>query len=168
MRLTKLERLLLSNQLKILESLYPEDADSYSKNRKAIEEGFALEYESIFGNISDELSREACEEVMDILDMYSAINFSYNELVDKSKVGSHAYLKFRGFDGNNELEQLSYTEYLIINSGRWPELKYDQENPDFNSHNRMLDKYKRMLLEWNKCSKRTSLSENEIKCILEA
>lgn len=42
MKLSKLERLILANQFKILEALYPDDAESYENNRKAIEEGTYL------------------------------------------------------------------------------------------------------------------------------
>ena len=44
------ERLLLANQCKILEKLYPSDADHYAARREALERGYTLEYSSVFRN----------------------------------------------------------------------------------------------------------------------
>ena len=54
----KLKRYELINQLLILEKLYPEDADYYSKNRKALENGYELHYSWLTENISDGLSEK--------------------------------------------------------------------------------------------------------------
>ena len=40
----KLKRFELINQLLILEKLYPDEADHYAQNRKALEYGFELHY----------------------------------------------------------------------------------------------------------------------------
>ena len=102
MKLDKKERLILSNQLKILEKLYPEESDYYAQHRKALEEGYALQYKLLFENIYDEMSVEECKEVLSVLDMYRAITFSYQKLADKAELENHHNLKFSGFDGNTE------------------------------------------------------------------
>lgn len=63
MKLTKIERLLLTNQMLILEKLYPEDARYYARHRTALQEGYAIHYKDLFQHIDDdELLEEACRE----------------------------------------------------------------------------------------------------------
>lgn len=81
MKLSKVERLMLVNQYLILEGLYPDEKEFYANNRKAIEEGFELHYSDLFAGISDKtLTEKECREVLDILDMFRAITFSYEKL----------------------------------------------------------------------------------------
>jgi len=54
----KLKRYELINQLLILEKLYPDEANYYSKNRKALEYGFELHYSWLTENLSDGLIPE--------------------------------------------------------------------------------------------------------------
>ena len=166
MKLEKIERLILGNQFRILEKLYPDEADYYSKHRKAIEEGYVLHYEWAFEQLFDELSEEECKEVLDVLDMYRAITSSYEKIKDKHTIDS-PFLKFKGFDGNNESKLMGYTQYFINVLERYEELKYDQPYADFNSHARMMDNYRRMLDEWKRCKDRFNLSNEELQRILE-
>ena len=94
MKLTKQERLILSNQYRILEKLCPEEADAFSKQRIAIEEGYPLEYD--WKHLCDEMSETECEEVIDILSMFSSLVCSTLELKDKSGVELQK-IKFPGF-----------------------------------------------------------------------
>lgn len=168
MELDKKDRLILSNQLKILEKLYPEESDYYARHRKALEEGYALHYNWLFENIYDEMSAEECKEVLDILDMYRAITFSYQKLEDKGELKSHYYLKFSGFDGNNETKQMAYAQYFMIDLDRYKELRYDQPSPDLNSHMQMMPKYRNMLSKWKNCKDKHPLSKDDIELILNA
>lgn len=168
MELSKKERLILSNQLKILEKLYPDEAEYYVQHRKAIEEGYSLHYGWLYENIYDDLSINECKEVLDTLDMYRAITFSYKEIEDKGDLEAHIYFKFSGFDGNNETKQMAYTQYFIIDLDRYQELKYDQPSPDFNSHMPMISQYRKMLNEWNNCKDKYHLAKDDIERILNA
>lgn len=160
----KLKRYELINQLLILEKLYPEDADYYSKNRKALENGYELHYSWLTENISDGLSEKQCGEVLDILDMYRSITFSWQRLHKDIEIPDN--LKFRGFDGNNETELMGYVQYFIIDLGRFDELTYGKEFPYLNSHCQMLDKYQRMLAVWRQYH--FDLTEEQISLIMEA
>lgn len=160
----KLKRYELINQLLILEKLYPEDADYYSRNRKALENGYELHYSWLTENISDGLSEEQCREVLDILDMYRSITFSWQRLNEGKEIPDQ--LKFRGFDGNHETELMGYVQYFIIELGRYEELAYGKEHPYFNSHRRMLDKYRRMLEIWKQYE--FDLTEEQIASVMEA
>ena len=109
MELSLKDRLILSNQYRILEKLYPEEADSLANDRRAIENGYTMNYAWLTGHLLDELSEERCNEVWDILEMHRALNFTYRNLKDKEGIDEKK-LKFRGFDGNEETKQFSYCE----------------------------------------------------------
>ena len=160
----KLKRYELINQLLILEKLYPEEADYYARNRKALENGYELHYSWLTENISDGLSEEECKEVLDILDMYRSITFSWQRLHEGEELPEK--LKFRGFDGNNETALMSYVQYFVIDLERFDELTYGKEHPYFNSHCRMLDKYRRMFSVWKKYD--LDLTEEQIASVMEA
>lgn len=165
MKLTKIERLTLINQFKILEALYEDEADYYKNHRTALEEGFELHYEWIFEYLSEEeMSSEECREVIDILNMYRALNFSYIRLKDKSLIDEDR-LKFDGFDGNNETKQLIYVRYFLRDLNRFEEL-HDKISHDYNSHSRMLPEYREMLDRWSDLNKKTNLTQENIMYII--
>lgn len=167
MDLTLKDRLIISNQLKILEKLYPDEASYYSTQRKAIENGYKLHYDDLVAYFFDEMPEEDSKEVLDILSMYRALTSSYHRLEDKEGINEER-IRFRGFDGNNEASQLVYTGYFIVDLDRFDELKYGQKSPDFNSHAPMLDKYRQMLSVWNGFGNTYELSKEQIVAILRA
>ena len=160
MELTKKERVIISNQLKILEKLYPDEADEYANRRKAIDQGFKIYYIDID---DQELSIEACREVMDILNMYRAIINSYKKIMDKKEL-DYDSIKFSGFDGNNETKQFSFTRYLIHDLGYYQDLL---TSPDLNSHWPIIDRYRRMLEIWKSYPDQESLTKAQIKELLQ-
>lgn len=144
----KIERLNLINQLLILEKLYPDDAEYYARNRKALEQGYVLHYSWLTEHVYDEFPIEESKFVLDVLEMYRSITFSYQRIHRDKQIPSN--LKFIGFDGNNESEHMGYTQYFINELDRFTELKYDDALPYFNSHCPMIGKYKLMLVTWKK------------------
>lgn len=167
MNLTKIERLSLINQMKILEKLYPEEALQFSQNRTALEEGFTLHYDWIFEKLRDEMSGEDCQEVLDILDMYRAITFSLREIDGCDDLEKHHLAKFKGFDGNNEGQRLDYVRYFVVELERYDELKQGKL-PTFNSHTRMLPTYQKMLERWDKVERSFKMSREQIASVLGA
>ena len=167
MKLDKKERLNLIHQFLILEKLYPEEADYYASNRKALEEGYELHYDWIFQNLWDDLSAEECKKVLNILDMYRAINFSSTK-INNERLNGHYWLKFKGFDGNEETEYMAYCRYFIVDLDRFEELRYNQEIPDFNTHFNAMPKYTAMLNRWLSLGKPLELDSQQILDILEA
>jgi len=167
MDLTKQERLIIANQFRILEKLYPEEADYYSQHRKAVEEGYKLHYNWIMESLHDEMPEADCQEVLDVLDMYRALTFSCQKLKKEDAIEADE-IRFPGFDGNSETRQFSYVNYFILDLGRYNELRYGAEYPDFNSHSPQLDKYRRMLSIWETHKEKRELNAKEIKAILEA
>lgn len=162
MKLDVKERLSLSFQLKILEKLYPEEKEYYANHRKAIEDGYELHYSWITEHLSDGLSIEDCSFVLDVLDMYAGLYFSYRELKETTKLNEKS-IKFPGFDGNNETMYMAYTKYFIEDLDRFNEIQ-ETTNGYYNSHTRMIPKYKKMLEMWKAIKKPSTydLTENQI------
>lgn len=158
--LTVKDRMILANQYRILEKVDPDNAESYHRAVKILEQGYELDYESIDGLIDrNTVSVEKCREVYDILDMYLRLGDSYNKLGDKTGIEARD-IQFPGFDGNNEGEYLSYGEFL--HSQR----KYE-ELPMRNSHLPSLDIYRRMLEAFQQF-KNKPLAKADIQTIIAA
>ena len=107
------------HQLRILEKVDSENAESYKKDREIITRGYTIEYEDVFTEIYDEMSVEECRYVYDVLDLYRVLIRSYDELKDKEGL-SPDDVKFQGFDANNESKRWAFAEYLK-KEGRWTE-----------------------------------------------
>lgn len=170
MELTLKERLILMNQYAILEKLDPENAKDYANKYKALDYGFTLNYAWLFENMSEEMSKDECEEVINILNMYRAITFSYFTIHNTKNISDDRY-KFKGFDGNEESKYYSYCNYFIMDLGRFQELTYGYNYPDLNSHSPMLKKYRLMLNIWEgfgEIDRRMNLDAAQIEALLEA
>ena len=158
MKLSRLDRMILSNQYRILEALYPHQADEYSRAREAIESGYTFEYERLIEHIrEDGLSEEECREIREIMKMFSSLKASYNNLEDKSGIDEWR-MTFHGFSGNEETSQMAYAQYLR-KGGSFTEL--GQEN-DFSGHLAALSAYRKMLSEWRNSANRYLLSKDDI------
>jgi uncharacterized protein len=167
MELSKKDRLIIANQLKILEKLYPDEARAYAQHRKAIEDGYSLHYDRLVEHFGEEMTEDDCREVLDILDMYRTITFSSEKIDDKRGI-DEMWVRFRGFDGNNEGSQFSYALYFIVDLERFAELKYGAQYPDLNSHAPTLDKYRRMLRVWRSFENRFDLDKTRLIQVLGA
>ncbi|MEH7480250.1 YfbU family protein [Neobacillus drentensis] len=167
MKLTKLERLNLINQYLILEKLYPEEQETYSTLRTALEKGFEYHYEEAIEWIHDDFPEHNSEFVIDVLDMYSVILLSYSNLEDKGEL-IDSKVNFPGFDGNNETAFLGYARYFIRDLGRFDELKENATFRDFNSHRPMVPKYRRMVSAWKSTNDQYNLTIDDISTILNA
>lgn len=145
MELTKKDRLFLSNQLRILEALYPDEENYFAIRREAIENGYALcfdiDYDYIYEG-EDMMTEEECLEVWDTMEMYASIARARERNPEDTRGLGDA--KFSGYDGNNETKFMSFAEYTVQRLGRFRYLELEQNNY-FNSHMPMRDKYQRML-----------------------
>jgi len=94
---------------------------------------------------------EIVKEVVDILDMWSFIEHSYQNLSgeDKSKLEKDAAPfgkdpKFQGFDGNNETEYMGTAMFIVNDLDRFEEFKsrsFNSHCPSLGSHRRMLSAF---------------------------
>ncbi|WP_242223655.1 YfbU family protein [Bacillus cereus group sp. BfR-BA-01380] len=169
MELSKKERLTLINQYLILEKLYPEDAKYYGDLRIALENGFTKHYPDIFRGMSEELSVEECQEVIEILKMHRALNWSYDNLEEKAGIDKEE-LKFSGYDLNDVLEAqyADYAKYYMHNLNLFTDLRAENEYETYNSHRLMLNRYRRMLEVWHLTEDPDKLKAQEIKDIINA
>jgi uncharacterized protein len=160
----KLKRYEMIHQLIILCRVDPFNSDRYHNDIEILRNGYEFEY--TWEKLADPMTKDQCKEVLDILDMYRAIdNYWRKNHTDPIPIP----LKFGGFDGNNESRYLDYTRFVIY-SGRYTELKYGNDNCGFNSHFCTLGKYRRMLAAWNGMgsSVRNDLTENNVNFIVNA
>jgi uncharacterized protein len=115
---------------------------------------------------------QVLREVIDILDMWSFIEYGYAKLSDSEKAQLEEAAKpfgknpeFRGFDGNNESSYMGTALFLVNELDRFQEFK----GRNFNSHSPSIDSYRRMLAAFepirNKLEYR-SLSVDELAAIL--
>jgi uncharacterized protein YfbU (UPF0304 family) len=164
LKLSRVERLILVNQFKILQRLDPQEAKAYERWSEILENGYELEYGDIFrhvyeGTLSDEQSRE----VMDILDMHRALERAYDALEDKAGIEEYG-VRFSGFDGNNETDQFGYLRHLR-ETGRWTEFKL---RDDGNSHMPTLGRYRAMLAVWRTTRDKHELTKDDVSRISNA
>lgn len=145
MKLSKKDRIILANQYKILSKLDVDSSEKYEELVEILENGYEIFYNQIGGWISNDHPEEDGRFVLDILDLYRAIDDLKRKTKD-DRILNHIYSIFRGFDGNNEAEELSFCRFLVIKQGKFQEQKkYLLENDYFNSHVPMMDKYRAML-----------------------
>ena len=110
--LSKIERLILANQYKILKKL--ENTSEYDEIIKILEEGYEIFYDEILAHIYDELPKSECQLVWDILSFYDTIVEPYKQNnPNDNEIINHFYSYFKGFDGNSEAEYLCFVRFLI-------------------------------------------------------
>ncbi len=167
--LTKTERLILRNQYAILEFLsraYPEfaqvgnviyhDPDTYHRFQNILEQGYSILMRDITEGIWDiDLSFEEQKEILNILDMYNDLQWSYDELEEAEREGlTEDDVKFWGWDGNSPKGELSFArlfcyrgadEYVDVMKVRPDRFERVKPSPAYNGHGEWLNNYKRML-----------------------
>jgi uncharacterized protein YfbU (UPF0304 family) len=170
-RLSRIDRLFLSNQMRILEALYPDEAQGIATQREAIERGYEMLYGWNMDHIydgDDVMTVEDSGEVWDTLDMFDAINQFVSKTNDE-EIKNNPLTKFMGYDGNNEGKFMAFTAYTIERLKRFEYVPTPKKNY-WNSHMPVRETYQRMLEEWSKIprERRYNLEAAEVKAILAA
>jgi uncharacterized protein len=164
--LNKFERRLLANQYRILSLLDQSNADHYQKMQEALENGYESVYETLlYETINDVLPADESTLVINAMDMYSAIQRSYDALDDKTGIEEER-TKFPGFDSDFELAHLGYARFVVEKEGRFSQLKAHSE--DYMGHTPMMDQYRRMTDIWKLANNRYELTRDDITAILGA
>ena len=148
------QRQILAQQHEILALLHGNDEyESHHRTMgEVLREGYAGEYDSVFGAVQREMSRSECKLVWDVLDMFRMLGASIDRLPtdDRAALGdeNEARLRFAGFDLNDSREGrlLGYVRYLV-DTERWTEIKprLAEIGDNGNSHSPYLATYERML-----------------------
>ena len=158
-KLSKVERLQLINQFKILSLL--ENTDTYQNNIEILKNGYEFDYREVLDDyIWDGIEYNVSESVHDIIGMFCNIygskkQLKKEDLEEVEKFDKYNYLDFNGFDGNNESKYLSYVNYLQ-EENQYEEIlctenKFKQKK--WNSHARMVNIYEKLLSKYSKIEK---------------
>jgi uncharacterized protein len=149
------QRETLAQQHEILALLYANDEYESRHHRtiaEVLREGYAAEYDTVFGAVQAEMPRSECKLAWDILDMFRMLGASIDQLSadDRAALGgdNEARLRFAGLDLNDSREGrlLGYVRYLV-DTDRWTEIKprLAEISDNGNSHSPYLATYERML-----------------------
>jgi uncharacterized protein YfbU (UPF0304 family) len=148
------QRQLLAQQSEILALLQTDksEAQHHHSMAEVLREGYAGEYDKVFGGMPSEMSRSECKLLWDILDMFRVLSTSIDRLSadDRAALGDRdeERLRFAGFDLNDSREGrlLGYVRHLV-DTDRWTEIKprLAEIGDGGNSHSRCLPAYERML-----------------------
>ncbi|WP_213578593.1 YfbU family protein [Rhodococcus sp. USK13] len=147
------DRLLLAQQREILAALTADEEEKaeHLLLAEALREGYAGEYQRVFGYVEPELDLNHCQLVWDLLDMFRVLDASIANLTTEevAALGDRArWAKFSGFDLSDPVEgpMLGYLRYLV-RTGRWTEIKgrLAEIGNEGHSHARNLPAYERML-----------------------
>ncbi|EMI5491176.1 YfbU family protein [Providencia stuartii] len=164
MEMTNAQRLILSNQYKMMTMLDPDNADRYRRLQTIIERGFGLQMRELDRDFG-ELSESTCRTVIDIMEMYHALQVSYGNMSDPQGIDERR-VQFLGFDAATEARYLSYVRFMVNTEGRYTH--FDSGTHGFNSQTPMWDKYVRMLGIWRACPRQYHLSAVEINQVINA
>lgn len=167
-KLTDVERFAIANQFEILSRLDAlqggDESGSYMKIANNLREGHEWLYNQMFDNLYDVLDGESTQHVLDILQLYDALKYSYEGLADKSGIDPRD-IEFDGFDGNNECEMLGFADALRKDH-RYESILGDRCK---NSHCPTYDVYRRMLDKWEELGRPSfPLSKDAIVAIIAA
>lgn len=163
MELTDAERLILANQYQILAKL--EDDDHYALMGETLRRGYKWLYaEHLESSLWPDVEDDKADFVVDIIDIYSAMKASYEQLEDKSGIEARE-VEFPGFDGNNEAELMGFANFLLKH-GRFDDVLNKSGN---NSHMPTVEIYGRMLQVWREMGEPAyPYSKEQIQQLLDA
>ncbi|MDU8925072.1 YfbU family protein [Pasteurellaceae bacterium LIM206] len=166
MEMSITQRLILANQYKLMGLLDPTNAQKYQRLERIVKGGFALELKELDKEFSN-ISEEECRIVLDTLEMYNALQVSYNNLPDNDKSALNPHrLQFVGYCAVREKKYLDYLRFITSVEGKYQEFMHCEHGCD--SQTPMWDKYIKMLDVWRACPHEYHLSMAEIQNILNA
>ncbi|KOC92028.1 YfbU family protein [Winslowiella iniecta] len=164
MEMTHAQRLILSNQYKIMTMLDPDHAERYRRQQTIVERGYGLQLRELDREFG-ELSEEVCRTLIAIMEMHHALHVSWTNLKDNRGLEQRR-LAFLGFDAATEARYLGYVRFMVSVEGRYTQ--FDSGTHGFNAQTPMWEKYQRMLTVWQTCPRQYHLSANEIAQIINA
>lgn len=158
--LSKVERLKIANQYRILEKLSKgREAKHFSVLASIFEHGYVHLYGQAVERVWDEMPDEDSKEVIDILELYRVLLLSLKKLPPADQEKLQKEVKFKGFDGNEETGHYLFAQFFCEELDRYNELEV------INSHNPTLDDYRAQLKKWDRFGRRIKLTKEEIESI---
>ena len=166
MEMTHAQRLILSNQYYLMSQMDPDNSAKYQRLQTIVERGYGLQMHELnkeFGCLTE----AECREVIDIMEMYHAMQESNKMLAEQERAGvDQRRLQFLGFDIACEAQVVHYVRFLVDSEGLYTH--FDQADHHFNSQMPMLDKYRRMLATWRNCPRQYHLCATELSQVFNA
>ena len=166
MEMTNAQRLILSNQYYLMSQMDPENSAKYQRLQTIVERGYELQMRELnkeFGCLTE----AECREVIDIMEMYHAMQESNKMLAEQERAEvDQRRLQFLGFDIASEAQSVHYVRFLVDSEGLYPQ--FDKADHHFNSQMAMLEKYRRMLTTWRNCPRQYHLCATELSQIFSA
>ena len=145
-KLSRVERLILINQSRILEHLEPGSKEDLQLHREALEKGYELEYFTyVDALIYDPLPESECELVSSILQMCWILQKRLAELDDLPESPNLYVVENVGFDGNYETAHMQYARFLVEKYGKFEGITTAST---FNSHAPRLSIYRKLLARY--------------------
>lgn len=142
-----------------------EETKLIENNIVAVQRGYTEFYEIGDDELSSEKSEDWFAFIYDVLTMYSRM---INSVVN-NQGGKHSYspldVRFPGFDGNNEFEEMKFVEFFIVRLGNFGDIEAINKG-DYNSHAEMTNIYKRMLSQFRRMGSPTILDDKQISDLL--
>ena len=163
MEMTNAQRLILSNQYKMMTMLDPANAERYRRLQTIIERGYGLQMRELDHEFG-ELKEETCRTIIDIMEMYHALHVSWSNLQDQQSIDERRVPSRRR--PTTEARYLGYVRFMVNVEGRYTH--FDAGTHGFNAQTPMWEKYQRMLNVWHACPRQYHLSANEINQIINA
>jgi len=164
MEMTNAQRLILSNQYKMMTMLDPDNAERYRRLQTIIERGYGLQMRELDREFG-ELTEEVCRSIINIMEMHHALQVSWTNLKDKQDLDERR-LTFLGFDAATEARYLGFVRFMVHVEGRYPH--FDAGTHGLNAQTKMWEKDNRMLAVWQSCPRQYHLSAVEIAQIINA
>lgn len=165
-KLTDAERLILSNQYRIMSLLDKNEEDCWKQLSEQLRNGHAFLYDShLQMTMRPVLEEGDADFVIKVLGIYSDLSASYAELEEKGDLKEHD-VRFPGFDGNDSYEGvlLQFTEALR-RDGRYRETL--PAGRDLNSHFTTVRGYRRVIATWEQMGEpRYPLSKEHLQELL--
>ncbi|MEZ8691156.1 YfbU family protein [Vibrio splendidus] len=166
MEMTNAQRLILSNQYYLMSQMDPENSAKYQRLQTVVERGYELQMRELnkeFGCLTE----AECREVIDIMEMYHAMQESNKMLTEQERAEvDQRRLQFLGFDIASEAQSVHYVRFLVDSEGLYPQ--FDKADHHYNSQMPMLEKYRRMLTTWRNCPRQYHLCATELSQIFSA
>ncbi|MEZ9857816.1 YfbU family protein [Vibrio splendidus] len=166
MEMTNAQRLILSNQYYLMSQMDPENSAKYQRLQTVVERGYELQMRELnkeFGCLTE----AECREVIDIMEMYHAMQESNKMLAEQERAEvDQRRLQFLGFDIASEAQSVHYVRFLVDSEGLYPQ--FDKADHHFNCQMPMLEKYRRMLTTWRNCPRQYHLCATELSQIFSA
>lgn len=164
MKLTKVERVSLIIQYKMLKKIDPDNAADYEEYIQILERGYEYFYPNAMQGIGgyEPIDKEETLFIYDLINMYRA----FERVYDREGRLDEPYATFMGFDGNHEGKFISFMKFMIKDNEHHALAPYLDR-----SSIHAMPSYRAMVSAWNLLSspyKHEELTIQDIQKILAA